>query len=35
MKGWVMVAPNGIETDEALTVWLKKARDFAQTLPPK
>ena len=35
MKGWVMIEPKGIETDEALTVWLKKARDFAQTLPPK
>lgn len=35
MKGWVMVEPKGIETDQALTAWLKKAREFAQTLPPK
>ena len=35
MKGWVMVEPNGIEADEALTGWLKKARGFAQALPPK
>lgn len=35
MKGWVMVGPNGIETDEALTGWLRKAREFAQALPPK
>jgi hypothetical protein len=35
MKGWVMVEPNGIEADEALTGWLKKARHFAQALPPK
>jgi TfoX/Sxy family transcriptional regulator of competence genes len=35
MKGWVMVQPNGIETDEALTVWLQKAREFTQTLPTK
>ena len=30
-----MVAPTGMETDEALTFWLKKARDVAQTIPPK
>jgi len=35
MKGWVMVEPDGVETDEAVTRWLQKARDFAQTLPPK
>ena len=35
MKGWVMIEPKGIETDEALTVWLNKAREFTQTLPPK
>ena len=35
MKGWVIIEPKGIETDDALTVWLQKARDFAQTLPPK
>lgn len=35
MKGWVMIEPMGIETDDALTRWLQKARDFAQTLPPK
>jgi TfoX/Sxy family transcriptional regulator of competence genes len=35
MKGWVIIEPKGIETDDVLTVWLQKARDFAQTLPPK
>ena len=35
MKGWVMLEPKGIETDDALTLWLNKARAFAQTLPPK
>ena len=35
MTGWVMIEPKGIETDEALTRWLKKAREFAQSLPPK
>lgn len=35
MKGWVMVEPKGVETAEALSAWLKKAREFAQALPPK
>jgi len=28
MKGWVMVAPEGCETDAALNKWLAKARNF-------
>ena len=35
MKGWVMVEPEGIETDDSLSAWLEKARSFALTLPPK
>ena len=35
MKGWVMVAPDGFTTEEALTAWLKKALAFAQRLPAK
>ena len=35
MKGWVMVESKGIETEEALTGWLREARGFAQALPPK
>jgi hypothetical protein len=35
MKGWVMVAPEGLETDASLGSWLKKARSFALTLAPK
>jgi TfoX/Sxy family transcriptional regulator of competence genes len=35
MKGWVMVAPEGLETDALLTTWLEKARSFALTLAPK
>ena len=35
MKGWVMVAPDGFKTEAALTAWLKKALEFAQTLPAK
>ena len=35
MKGWVMVAPEGLETEDALVGWLEKARAFALTLPAK
>jgi TfoX/Sxy family transcriptional regulator of competence genes len=35
MKGWVMVAKGGTDTDEKLEAWLNKAKDFAQNLPPK
>ena len=33
--GWVVVAPGGIATDEALTSWVDRARAFATSLPPK
>jgi TfoX/Sxy family transcriptional regulator of competence genes len=35
MKGWVMVEKQGIAKDEELEGWLKKARDFVNTLPAK
>jgi TfoX/Sxy family transcriptional regulator of competence genes len=35
MKGWIMVAKEGTDTDEKLETWLNKAKDFAQNLPPK
>ena len=35
MTGWVMVEPEGIKTDGDLVDWLKKAEEFARTLPPK
>ncbi len=34
MKGWVMVDQRGLE-GENLELWLKKARTFVKTLPPK
>ena len=34
MKGWVMVQESGFE-GPALEKWLSKARDFAESLPPK
>ena len=35
MKGWVMVAPAGCRTEDALRKWLGQARDFARTLPAR
>jgi hypothetical protein len=35
MRGWVMVEPEGIETDDQLSGWIEKAVEFVQTLPPK
>ena len=35
MKGWVMIAGSGVATDKELSAWLKKARRFVETLPPK
>jgi TfoX/Sxy family transcriptional regulator of competence genes len=34
MKGWVMVDQRGLQ-GENLERWLKKARSFVRTLPPK
>lgn len=34
MKGWVMVGRRGC-AGEKLAAWLRKARDFAATLPKK
>ena len=35
MKGWVMVEPEGIETDEQLRNWIEKSLAFVAALPPK
>ena len=35
MKGWALVEPAGIETDEALKTWVRRAVKFAGSLPPK
>ncbi|MFC1524128.1 TfoX/Sxy family protein [Thermodesulfobacteriota bacterium] len=34
MKGWVMVDPEGHESDEDLSLWLGKGVTFALSLPP-
>jgi hypothetical protein len=35
MKGWVLVAPGGIETDDDLRSWTAKGVAFAGSLPAK
>jgi TfoX/Sxy family transcriptional regulator of competence genes len=35
MRGYVLVAPKGYESDEALRGWVKKALLFVSTLPEK
>ena len=35
MKGWVMVDADGYGDEDDLRGWLKKARRFADSLPPK
>jgi hypothetical protein len=35
MKGWVMVEPDGIESDRQLSDWILKTCQFVETLPAK
>lgn len=35
MKGWVMVSPEGHNTDERLSYWIEQGVAFALTLPAK
>ncbi len=35
MKGWIMVGPEGYESDEDLQVWVEQGIEFALSLPPK
>lgn len=35
MKGWVLVAPTGVEDDDQLAEWIQRAAKFVGTLPPK
>jgi hypothetical protein len=34
-KGWVVVAPAGIATDQDLSAWVDRALAYATSLPPK
>jgi len=35
MKGWVLVAPEGVEHDDQLTEWIRRAEEFVATLPAR
>jgi hypothetical protein len=35
MRGWVMVAPVGLESDAGLEDWVQRGVEFALSLPPK
>lgn len=35
MKGWVLVAPEGVTQDQELTEWIQRATQFVATLPAK
>lgn len=35
MKGWVLVAPEGVEDDDQLSGWIDRAMKFVSKLPGK
>ncbi len=35
MRGWVVVATEGIADDAALDEWIRRGADYARSLPPK
>ena len=35
MRGWVVVAPDGLADDAALTDWVQMGAEFARSLPTK
>jgi TfoX/Sxy family transcriptional regulator of competence genes len=35
MKGWVMVAPEGMQSDGEMIDWIRMSIDFVRRLPPK
>jgi hypothetical protein len=35
MKGWVLVAPEGVEADDGLSGWVQRAVKFVGKLPAK
>lgn len=35
MKGWLMVEPGGVESDEDLQYWVDLGVEFAKSLAPK
>jgi hypothetical protein len=35
MTGWVVVSPDGLDSDESLQEWVDRALNFVMSLPPK
>jgi hypothetical protein len=35
MKGWILVAPEGLKTAKALAKWIEIGVNYAASLPPK
>ena len=35
MKGWLVVAADGLKTSRQLSAWIQEGVEFAVTLPPK
>jgi hypothetical protein len=35
MRGWIVVAPEGIADDAALDAWIAQGVAYAESLPPK
>ena len=35
MRGWILVAPEGVEDDEDLAAWVARGVAYARSLPPK
>ena len=35
MRGWALVEPAGIKSDDDLKAWVRRAAKFAASLPPK
>ena len=35
MRGWALVGPGGIQSDDGLATWVERAAGFAGTLPAK
>jgi TfoX/Sxy family transcriptional regulator of competence genes len=35
MKGWVLITPDGIDSETQLREWIERALEFVRELPPK
>lgn len=35
MRGWILVAPEGVATERELGSWVRRGVNFARSLPPK